>query len=128
MHFPSILQGAGKLEQFVSCHRMPESAARTSWSRPMRDTAPDTAQRGAQGSARGVAQGVAQGSAAAPRDDASADDARVLRARAPSVAAQMADLEPYVSPALAGQAAPGERRRAVATERRPGYVTARLRG
>jgi DNA-binding IclR family transcriptional regulator len=46
----------------------------------MRDTAPDTAQRGAQGSARGVAQGVAQGSAAAPRDDASADDARVLRA------------------------------------------------
>lgn len=56
------------------------------------------------------------------------DDARVLRAREPSVAAQMADLEPYVSPALAGQAAPGERRRAVATERRPGYVTARLRG
>lgn len=56
------------------------------------------------------------------------DDARVLRARDPLVAAQMGDLDPYVSPALAGHPRPDHRRQAIATARRAAYVSARLRG
>ncbi len=53
------------------------------------------------------------------------DDARVLRSRAPWVAAQMLDAEPYVPAALAGRdAAPA----AGPLPPRPAYVTARLRG